>query len=514
MSLSPNTNDVEDRLVHAVHSEVPRWMQNLAKPPRRKRWKFPVDGATWFDWRDFGTVGFCETGPDGRAVYVDTAAPVLVSVESACTIAWPRSKNWLRLDKNVLPENVKTMRARLPIFETPLQAWTFFAEHYCRVRVALFEVHHGKETGYVPVAQLSDGRFCTRLQDRFASFDEAKRSIFESFSFVFVTTKPQVFLDEKGIDVTQSADFNGNSAFWTRGEPVSSMSPFAYPPNFFRWTGSYWKNTSFKIDIKMPKTSMETSNVEIETVLSIPSKLKLFSVNVAFEEVFQFEKHKKNAGLRKFVEAKTKKLNDGKTSVSLTLAIGDYASSFISVRSQPWAFLPMVLRFKGEHPDILVLGVVASRYLRGDIRSGSLYCAPRFKKKRYFCIPHWIMPQNADADKNENICLNPSALPGKMKREIARFVDIGGVMTSVVALEQSEQPVPETTRLCPGEALVLLVLLASLSTVVSTKRGSQKIPLYPRTSVIYPIDSRLATGMSLETKLDHCAILNSPLWKS
>lgn len=510
MSLSPNTNDPEDREVHKVKADVPIWIPQLVRPPpRRKKWMLAPSGATWFDWRDFGTVGFCERGPDGCALYVDTAVPVFVTAGNACMIAWPRTKNWMHLEKTVLPEQVKTMRSPLPIFKKIRDAWTFFVEHYCWTRVALFEVQHGKCTAYVPVAQLSSGKFCTRLQDRFFSFEEAKRTIFSSLAFFFVTTEPQICIDETGKNISHIETVQQLHGFWQTKKPPDVFCPFEFSPVFYRWTGTSWKKSKFRIQIDVPETRLSNSEATIVVKMSVPNHLSISDVQISVVETFNFNKFMKNAGLKKFHTAKVEKAPDGQTVATLTLWVADYASAFVSVKSQPWAYLPLFIRFQQDHPDILVLGVVTPRYMRGDLRTGSLYCAKTFHKKTYYSIPH---TQNTETESSASRS-NPPHHPNRAKKEIARFIDADGVMTSVMAAEAGHSKVLNPTTLCPGEALVLLTLLASMQTTILTKRGEKQIPMYPRTSVIYPINSMLAASMSPETKLDHCAILKSPLWR-
>ena len=222
-----------------------------------------------------------------------------------------------------------------------------------------------------------------------------------------------------------------------------------------------------------------------------------------------FNNYMKNAGLKTVHSAKVEKSADGQTVATLNLLVADYASAFVSVKSQPWAYLPLFIRFQKDHPDILVLGVVTPRYMRGDLRTGSLYCGKTFNEKRYYSVSH---TQNTEME-NSASRLNALAHTDSTKKEIARFIDSDGIMTSVMAAKAGHSKILDPMSLCPGEALVLLTLLASLRTTVLTKKGKKKIPMYPRTSVIYPINSMLAASMSPESKLDHCAILKSPLWR-
>ena len=500
MSLSPNLAEPEDKAVFDAKVAVPTWSTSLVSVPLFRSWRFNSESNAWIENRDFGTLGFNESGPDGRALYVATAAPVFVTVGAEEFIAWPRKKNWFRLATAPGPLDVVTERIALPIFKRAVNAMTFFVEHFCWTRVVLFEVQHGDCTGYVPVAQLSSGEFAVRLQDRFKCFADAEKLIFEKLAKFFVLTKPTFFLQdsffEKKIksvpEATLFADGEREWAagrFWKSTTSHRSICPFEYSPSFYRWNGSMWKRSKFCLPFGRVGTAEHEDYVYVSVRTAIPPEITLVSAKACFKEFFVFEPKIASAGLVAKTRVEISKSEGGSTELSIKLKRSEYAAAFKSLKSDPWAYLSLRLCFADKHPEILVVGIAAPRYIRGDIRHGILYAGGPDPSMFYYSMKHRHVK------------------PGST--EIARYLADTGSPVSVVRTSKPVSSV-DATSLYAGELFVLLRFLTSLKQWFKQRQRWMSVPLYPRTSAFQHEVPGLLDAMSAEDKMDRCGVLVSP----
>ncbi|MGB0550440.1 MAG: hypothetical protein ACPGR8_15020 [Limisphaerales bacterium] len=480
---------------------APHWSADIARAPRFKRWRRASSDAAWIENRDFGTLGFDADGPDGRVLYVATAAPVFVTVEAEEFIAWPRRKNWFCLSASPRPRDVATARIGLPIFKVAVDALTYFVEHFCWTRVVLFEVQHGECTGYVPVAQLSSGEFAVRLQDRFKTFADAERLVFEKLAAFFVLTKPTVFMQDSFFEkrnkkfadavLFQEGEKEWNAGtFWKTTKEHTRVCPFEYPPSFFRWHGTAWKRTKFSLGFGTVRTAEEGEHVYVSVQAHVPRNITLVSAKACFKELFKFEPRVASAGLSANLRVEITKAAGGMTEFTLKFQRAQYAGAFVSIKSDPWAYLSLRLCFAEGHPEILVVGIAAPRYIRGDIRHGILHASAPDPQKFYYSMKHRHLK------------------PGPT--EIARYIADTGSPVSVLRTAKPLRS-PEATGLYAGELLILVRFLTSLKQWFKRKNRWVSIPLYPRTSAIQHEKPGLLDVMSAEAKMDRCGVLLSPL---
>ena len=491
MSLSPSLGEPEDRAAVDVDAKGVVWTQGTCAQRRRRRWKLPNgNGVTWIEQRSFGTVGFAERGPDGCALYVETAGPVFVTAGEKSFIAWPRKKNWITAARPLRPDEVATLQPGMPIFKTAMEAWTFFAEHFCGTWVALFEIQHGVHPAYAPVALLSSGMYAIRPQDRIPSFKEATERIFDTLSAVFVVTEPVAFLDAGGKE-TDVQRFKAREKWAKRENSLDQKSPFECDPLFYHWEDGMWKRSTTTLEIGHAATRIEGSVVRVSLTFCVPPKMTVRQVHMAVAETFYFNRKSPDAGIRGLTKAMIT-VGPGRTlGATFELDMERYAAAFESLNSNPWACVPVKLAFHNGHPDVLVLGLATPRYVRGDIRNGILHKGAPRATMAYYKIGHKKMR------------------PGLV--EVARFLDEEGTVNSVV---QSKTHIVGAERLRPGEVHVLLKYLTSLKTWFRRRNKLFPVPLYTRTSIIYEANPGSLDIMSKEAKLDRCAVLQTPFWGS
>jgi len=488
MSLSPNLCEPDDKLVASAVGKDVYWSRTILKPPRPKGWKVECKGETWIDHRAFGSVGFNENGPDGKAVYIVTAAPVFVTADGEKIIAWPGIKNWINVDAAPTPAGVTTERPELPVFKEPVAAWTFFAEHFCWTKVALFEVQHGGSTAYVPVAKLSSGKFAIRPQDRLDTFEAATKIIFDLLAPFFVVTEPTVFLDAKGQRVPdRHVDLQ---KFWEMPPSYRRICPFEHIPTIFTWENSNWVRSKTLILVEQPKTLVKNNTASVTVTIIIPHGLTVRSVRMAVCENVYFNRNSPFAGIQSFKKPTFISCCERKIHVTLNLSMAQYASSFVSLNSNPWAFVPLHLQFKEHCANVLVLGAATPRYVRGDIKEATLHAGAPSANKFYYKVPHKNMA------------------PGMV--ELARYIEEES--REVYALVKTKKPRDNYERLRPGELLIFLRYLIGLKTWFVRRNTHFSVPVYPRTSIIYNVPPGSFDVMSIDAKRDRCAILTTPLW--
>ena len=493
MSLSPNVWKEEDQEAFSHCFCEPLWSQAIHKPPRFKAWKQKtLVGANWIKHRFFGTIGMCQTTDAGPFLYVATAVPIFVTAGKSLAIAWPRKRNIIRVAPGTTLHHITFTRPQLPIFKTTAEAWTFFAEHFCGTRVAVFELQHGNDSAFVPIAQLSSLEFAIRLQDRYASYADARKKLFDSFENIFLLVEPVILLDDLGRSVQ---DAKVDDSFWSVKKEYDKICPFEFKPSFFRWRKTYWKRSQFCIEITNPEINFENDLVSVKCFLNVPHELKLCKVYAGLHEKFYFSDKVKSGGVKKFYKTELKNVTDDRVEMTLAMSLRDYTLSFASLKSNPWAYIPLKLMFDSGHPDIFVVGVAAPRYLRGDLREATLHPGAPIRDKYYYK-------------------LIPSMVTREMT-EIARYLDQEERFVSVVqAPTRLQSETAEGKRLLPGETFILLKYLTKLNAVFYRRQKKIEMPLYPRTSIIFEADEHKLAKLSKEAKIDKCGILSTPYWSS